>query len=270
MARNYIQLSELINNYKTAQSEDDFDSLATIPQIRDAAFAVLKELSPQFSMGFKAVRLDVNTNNYTVSLPNDFLKETLVAVLDTDNCNLIPLGRKNSINIAGDILTDSAGDALLDADGIELLSEIACTANTSLNYLYDYPYLSQRWVNPSLGRQYGAGGGNNAYGYYRFNPADNRFDLELSTSITQIVLEYQADVTMQGDPNVDTLLEEAINNGIYYRLIKRRSTVPANEKERARRDWVNQLRIARAQLRGYTKEEWLQVFRKNSQSTPRY
>lgn len=270
MARNYINLSELVNNYKTAQDESDYDRYAQIPQIRDAAFAILKELSPQFSMGFKAVRLDVNTNNYTVTLPNDFLKETLVAVLDPQSCSLIPLGKRDSMNIAGDIVTDSSGDALLDSDGIELLSEIVCTPTNIDTLFYDYPYMYQRWVNPSLGRQYGAGGGNNAYGYYRFNPQDNRFDLELSKSIDKIVLEYQADVTLQGDPSIDALLEEPISNGIYYRLIKRKNNVPANEKERARRDWNNSLRIARAQLNSLTKSEWLQQFRKNTQNIPIY
>lgn len=270
MARNYIPLSELINNYKTAQSEDDYDSYASIPQIRDSAFAILKELSPQFSMGFKAVRLDVNTNNYTVQLPVDFLKESLVGVYDENSCTVIPLGKKETINVAGDILTDSADNALLDDDGIELLSEIVCTSSQPVNYLYDYPYLAQRWFSPNLGRQYGLGGGNNAYGYYRFNAMDNRFDLELGSSINKIILEYQADVTLQGDPNVDSLLEEAVNNGIYYRLVRRKGNVPANEKERARREWNNSLRIARRQLHSNTKSEWLQSFRTNSQAIPRY
>lgn len=270
MARNYIKLSELINNYKTAQDESDYDKYASIPQLRDAAFSVLKELSPQFSMGFKAVRLDVNTNNYTVNLPNDFLKETLVSVLDTKTCTLIPLGKKDKINVSGDILKDSSGESLLDSDGIELLSNTICTPSNNSDYFYDYPYLYQRWVNPSLGRQYGQGGGNNAFGYYRFNPQDNYFNLELSKSIDKIVLEYQADVTMQGDPDVDSLLEDAIGDGIYYRLIRRKNNVPANEKERAKREWNNSLRLAKRQLNSLSKSEWLQQFRKNTQSVPIY
>lgn len=270
MARNYIYLSELINNYKTAQSEDDYDGYAEIPQIRDSAFSILKELSPQFSMGFKAIRLDVNTNNYTVQLPNDFLKETLVGVYDENTCTVLPLGRKNSINVAGDILKNSADEAILDSDGIETLSEIVCTSNLNSDFFYDYPYLAQRWFNPNMGRQYGLGGGNNAWGYYRFNEMDNRLDLELGSSINKIILEYQSDVTMQGDPKIDALLEEAVNNGIYHRLIRRKGNVPANEKERARREWNNSLRIARRQLHSNTKQEWLQIFRKNSQSIPRY
>lgn len=270
MPRNYTLLSDFINNYKTAQDQSDYDSYATIPQIRDSALAVLRELSPQFSMGFKAVRLEVNTNNYTVSLPSDFLKETFVGVLDTSTCNVIPLGRKDSINVASDYTLDSADNPVLDADGIETLTEIACTPSANLDLFYDYPYFQQRWLNPQLGRQYGQGGGNNAYGYYRFNPQDNRFDLELSSSIDKIILEYQADVSMQGDPTIDSLLEEAIGNGVYHRLIKRKNNVPANEKERARRDWLNSLRIARRQLNSYSKDEWLQLFRKNTQSIPTY
>lgn len=268
--RNYVKLSEIINNYKTSQSEDSYDKYSTIPQLRDAAFSVLKELSPQFSMGFKAVRLDVNTNNYTVALPNDFLKETLVSVLDPETCTLIPLGKRDKMNIASDYVLNSAGDPVLDADGIEELSAIVCTPDTNTDYFYDYPYLYQRWVNPSLGRQYGQGGGNNAFGYYRFNPQDNYFNLELSKSIDKIVLEYQADVTMQGDPDVDALLEDAIGDGIYYRLIRRKNNVPANEKERAKREWNNSLRLAKRQLNSLSKSEWLQQFRKNTQSVPIY
>jgi len=269
MARNLIRLSEVISNYEVERDENGYDVYANTRKIRSVAYGLLKEFSVQSNnMAYSAVRLDINTNNNTVSLPNDFLKETFVGLYDENTDRIIPLGKDDNLNIAGDVLLDNNGDALLDSDGIELLSDIQYTGNFNTTWYYDEPFFYNRYYGGGrgLGRQYGLGGGNNVYGYYRFNKQDNRFDLQVNDNITQIILEYKADVTMQEDPLIDTLIEEPLKNGIYFRLIRRLADVPMNEKLRAEKEWFNSRRIFISTKKQFTKQEALQQSRKNTQT----
>ncbi len=57
---------------------------------------------------------------------------------------------------------------------------------------------------------------------------------------------------------------------IYYRLIERKSNVPLSEKQRARAEYYNERRKASARLNTFTKEEALQVTRKNFKLSTKY
>ena len=57
---------------------------------------------------------------------------------------------------------------------------------------------------------------------------------------------------------------------MYYKLIERKSGVPANEKARARTEYYNELRKARARLSSFTKENALATIRKNFMLAPKY
>lgn len=259
-------LDNWVNNFLLSRNELDYNSYSTRPQIRDAAIRVLRDLSYSSENTYKAVRLDIVGNSHFVP-PNDFLKETFIGVLDTSTCQVLPLGRKGSLLTAGDILTDNNGDALLDSKGVELLAEISCTPSASLDLYYDSPYFYQYFYSNSLGRQYGLGGGNNIYGYYRWNNDDDRFEIETNANTTQVILEYVADINLQVNIKFDKALEGALEDGVYYMLIKRLSNVPANEKERARREWVNSRRIGLAVSKASLKQELLQMARKNNINT---
>lgn len=267
MARNLVRLSEIINNYETERDGNGYDAYASTPKIRSAAFGLLKELSVQTNtMAYKAVRLDITPSNQTVALPNDFLKISFVGLYDEHTDRIIPLGEDSSLNIAGDPLKDSSGNDLLDSNSIELLGEIEYTGNFSdTSYFYD-PFFYNYFWGTGLGRQYGRGGGNSAYGYYRYNRMDNRLELQVNADITKIILEYKADVTMQADPLIDALSEEPLKNGIYYMLIRRLADVPANEKFRAEKEWYNSRRNFISREKQPTKQEMLQRSRKNTQT----
>jgi hypothetical protein len=56
---------------------------------------------------------------------------------------------------------------------------------------------------------------------------------------------------------------------IYYKVIERKSNVPMAEKQRARSEYYNELRKARARLSTFTKEEALQVIRRNFRQSPK-
>jgi hypothetical protein len=64
--------------------------------------------------------------------------------------------------------------------------------------------------------------------------------------------------------------EEALRCYIYYKLVERKTTVPANEKNRARSEYYNERRKANARLSHFTKDEALTTIRKNFMQAPKY
>ena len=64
--------------------------------------------------------------------------------------------------------------------------------------------------------------------------------------------------------------EEALRSYIYYKLIERKSNVPANEKARAKAEYYNERRKANARMSNFTKDEALKVIRKNFRQAPKY
>ena len=93
--------------------------------------------------------------------------------------------------------------------------------------------------------------------------------MENNSGITEIVLEYIADPARAENPQVHIYAEEALRQYIYYRLIERKSSVPANEKARARQEYYNERRKANARIKSFTKEELLKTIRKNSKQSPK-
>ncbi len=57
---------------------------------------------------------------------------------------------------------------------------------------------------------------------------------------------------------------------IYYKIIERKSSVPANEKARARQEYYNEYRKANARLKSVSKDEILRTIRKNFRQSPKY
>ena len=84
-----------------------------------------------------------------------------------------------------------------------------------------------------------------------------------------MVIEYVADEARSTNPSVHLYAESALRAFIYYKLIERKSVVPANEKMRARAEYYNERRLANARLKAFSKEEALKTIRKNFQQSPK-
>ena len=102
------------------------------------------------------------------------------------------------------------------------------------------------------------------------NLQENRIEIGEVSNISEIVLEYIADQSRASNPDVHVYAEEALRCYMYYKLIERKSGVPANEKARARTEYYNELRKARARLSSFTKENALATIRKNFMLAPKY
>ena len=120
-----------------------------------------------------------------------------------------------------------------------------------------------------MGRLYGVGGGY-AVGEYRLNLDDNRIEIKMESSGSEVVLEYIADEARSTDPEVHVYAEEALRCYIYYKAVERKSSVPANEKARARAEFYNERRKANARLSNFTKQEALATIRRNFKQAPKY
>ena len=127
------------------------------------------------------------------------------------------------------------------------------------NYLYE----------GGVGRLYGIGGGH-GIGEYRINLDQNRIEISANSNVSEVVMEYIGDEARSGDPSVHVYAEEALRAYMYYKLIEKKSTVPANEKARARAEYYNERRLANARLSNFTKEEALKTIRKNYKLSPKF
>ena len=97
----------------------------------------------------------------------------------------------------------------------------------------------------------------------------NRIELDTNSSYGEVVLEYIADEAKSSNPTVHIYAEEALRAYIYYKVIERKSNVPMGEKQRARSEYYNELRKANARLSTFSKDEALQVIRRNFRQSPK-
>ena len=139
------------------------------------------------------------------------------------------------------------------------------SGNGDLDHFIFENYLFQG----GIGRLYGLGGGHLA-GEYRINLDQNRIEIDTDSGSSEIVLEYIADEARSTNPVIHVYAEEALRSYMYYKLCERKSTVPANEKARARREYYNARRLAKARLSNFSKDEALKTIRKNYLLAPKY
>ena len=113
-------------------------------------------------------------------------------------------------------------------------------------------------------------GGSQYFGQFRVNLDQNRIELSTESGVTEVVIEYVADEARSKNPSVHVYAEEALMAYMYYRIIERKASVPANEKARARQEYYNERRKANARIKSFTKEEALKTIRKNYKQSPKF
>jgi hypothetical protein len=134
---------------------------------------------------------------------------------------------------------------------------------------YDF-YIFENYIfQGGIGRMYGLGGGH-LRGEYRINLDQNRIEISTDSVTSEVVLEYIADEARSGNPVIHVYAEEALRCYIYYKLCERKANVPANEKARARAEYYNERRKAKARLSNFSKEEALKTIRQNFKMAPKY
>jgi hypothetical protein len=282
MAHNKIKLSQVIKDFIVTLDGDDYASNASDYAIRNFALRGIREIGFDLGKKVRSLKLSIESND-TVALPDDFVDLTKIGVVDEDGIVRV-FGENKNINYSRRYETVADDDSgyvynqweqgdlkILNNKIVDRVDDKTSTAGSSspdddnLDYYIFENYIYQG----GLGRLYGTGGGHLA-GSYRLNLDQNRIEVETNSGYSEVVIEYVADEARSYDPEVHAYAEEALRSYIYYKIIERKSSVPANEKARARAEYYNERRKANARLSNFTKEEALKTIRKNFIQAPKY
>ena len=276
MAFDKVKLSQIIKDFILTLDGDDYAANVSDFAIRNFALRGIREIGFDLGKKIKSLKRTINDND-TIDLPDDYVDIVKLGIVD-DQGIIRVFGQNKNINYSekyktGSNTSQSAAGPLDITANLVTDTEPSKTAtdnnsagtDDNLDYYVFENYLYQG----GLGRLYGTGGGHLA-GEYRVNLDQNRIEIETNSGYSEAVIEYVADEARSTDPEVHVYAEEALRAYMYYKIIERKSSVPANEKTRARAEYYNERRKANARLSNFTKEEALKTIRKNFTQAPKY
>ena len=270
MARNTTTIDQIVNDFILTRDEDDFAANVSEVTIRNYALRGVREMGFDILKRIKSVKLSVNQSNWTVELPDDFVDMAKIGYVGSDGLIYV-FGENKNINYSRAYVLDS-GNNPIDSDGDGVYDRVdakdGATNNSSLSAYDTYIFRNYTYA-ASNGRLYGLGGGQYS-GEYRINYEQNRIEIASTDGITEVVIEYIADEALSSNPTVHKYAEDALRSYIYYKIVERKTNVPANEKMRARQEYYNERRLANARIKSFSKEEALKTNRKNYRQSPKY
>jgi len=269
MARNLITVSQVVNDFILTLEGDDYANNASDTLIHNYALRGIREMGFDLLQRVRSLKLSTTTND-TVELPDDFVDLVKIGIVDTDGLVHV-FGENKNINYSQKYKTDTAGNRL-DSDGDGIFDREDSKGGESTRGLFggdDFIVFSNYIYQNNIGQIYGLGGGFYE-GEYRLNLDQNRIELSIDATVSEVVIEYIADEARSVNPTVHVQAEEALRSYIYYRLIERKSSVPMAEKNRARAEYYNERRKANARLKAFSKEEALKTIRKNFKQSPKF
>ena len=269
MARNLVTVSEVVSDFIMSLEGDDFAKNVSDTLVHNYALRGIREMGFDMLQRVRSVKLSVAAND-TVALPDDFVSLSKVGIVGSDGLVQV-LTRNPNINISQKYKTTSGG-TVIDSNGDGVADRVDSktpTNDVDIINNNDYITFSNYVYQNNVGQLYGLGGGIYA-GEYRLNHDQNRIEISASDEINEVVIEYIADEARSDNPTVHIMAEEALRAYIYYKIISRKSNVPAGEKARARAEYFNELRRANSRLKSFTKEDALQVIRTNFKQAPKY
>lgn len=268
MARNLVTVDQVVNDFILTLDSDDFASNASDIAIRNLALRGIREMGFDMLNRVRSIKLTKNAND-TVDLPDDFVSLIKIGVVGGDGFVYV-FGENKNINISQKYLEDAAGN-LIDSDGDGVYDRVDSKGGVTGSGVFNddnYVVFSNYIYQNNVGQIYGLGGGF-YQGQYRVNNDQNRIELSQG-GYDEVVIEYVADEARSVNPTIQVEAEEALRSYIYLKLIERKSSVPAAEKNRARAEYYNERRKANARLKSFSMEEALKTIRKNTKQAPKY
>ena len=281
MARNTVPLNQIISDFLITMADDDYASMASDIQVRTHALRGIREIGFDMSNKIKSIKIEVNSSNNTVELPDDFVDLSKVGVVGSDGIVYV-LGQNKNINQSrayanaiGTKVGSSADAVDSDGDGVYDRIDSKSATNSGNPGASDdvtqgfNSFIFRNYVYGASNGLYGIGGGH-MFGNFRLNLDQNRIELESNHDIGEVVIEYLADEARSKNPSVHVYIEEALMAYMYYKIIERKASVPANEKARARQEYYNERRKANARMKSFSKDDALQTIRKNYKQAPKF
>lgn len=274
---NYVTLRQVMDDFVLTMDVDDHISNVNDAMLRNVALRGIREFGFDVTARIKSLKRAINANN-TIDLPSDYVDLVKIGIVGADGTVYV-LNQNKNINYSRKLsdtttpVDDKGGPMYLTQNQVENREDDK-TSTTGADVLSsDDPFESYVFRNyiyeNTLGGLYGIGGGH-GMGEYRINLDQNRIELDTSSDITEVIIEYVADEARSSNPLIHVYAEEALRAYMYYKLCERKSTVPANEKMRARSEYYNERRKAKARLGNFTRDEALRTIRKNFKQAPKY
>jgi hypothetical protein len=247
MSQETVSINQIVNDFILTLGSDDYASNVSDTTLRNFALRGIREMGFDMLKRIKTTELTVNTTLGTVTLPVDFVGMTKLGVLGSDGL-LYSFVENPNLNLLKSEPANEIPDYMQGFDSYVYRNYISQTTN---------------------GRLYGLGGGQGA-GQYRINFEQNRIELSLNVGADSVIIEYVGDEAKATNPSVNVFAEEALRAYMYYRIIERKSNVPANEKARARQEYYNERRKANSRLKSFGKNDALSMLRRNFKLSPKY
>lgn len=270
MARNLVPISDVVNDFILSVTDDDYANDVSNTLVNNYALRGLREMGFDVLQVVKSLKLSVNTSLGTVDLPDDFVDIVKIGIVGSDGLVYV-FGQNKNINMSQAYKTDVNGNPIdSDSDGVyDRVNDKSKPELISAFRGYE-SYVFQNYLDENTyGSLYGLGGGHYS-GEYRINYEQNRIEIASSDNYTEVIIEYIADQARSVNPAIHIYAENALRSYIYYRLVERKSSVPYNEKMRARQEYYNERRLANARLKSFSKEEALKTIRKNFKLSPKH
>ena len=274
---NYVTLRQVIDDFVITMDVDDHISNVNDAMLRNVALRGIREFGFDVSARVKSLKDTIGSNN-TLTLPSDYVDIVKVGIVGGDGVVYV-LNQNKNINYSRKVsatqvtIDDKGGPMYLSQNEVENREDDKTSTAGAAVLSGDDPFESYVFRNyiyeNTLGGLYGIGGGH-GMGEYRINLDQNRLELDTSSDISEVVIEYIADEARSSNPLIHVYAEEALRAYMYYKMCERKSTVPANEKMRARSEYYNERRKAKARLGNFTREEALRTIRKNFKQAPKY
>lgn len=114
MSHNKVKLSQIIRDFILTSDSDDFANNVSDSAIRNFALRGIREIGFDLGKSTKSLKLDINSSNNTVSLPDDFVDLSKIGVVGSDGLVYVFTQNKN-LNMSRRMQT--ATDTSLDDQG---------------------------------------------------------------------------------------------------------------------------------------------------------
>jgi hypothetical protein len=231
--RNYITLDSVINEY-IDESEQSIHKYAKLYNI---AYRGMERLGLDFFYKIKSVKIAVDTTNYTVKLPNDYVSYTKIGVLNAKG-EIIPLKFNSKMTFFGDMMADR--QALTDD-------------NTLVDwYQQDIPIFYNYWDGYGFTNIYGIPSGSPNVGSFNIDDANGVVLLNQNFYYDYLMIEYLSSPDPQQQFMIPLHFREAMLAWLAWRDIasmpNTRKGALGDKRERER-NYYNQRRLANAQFK---------------------
>ena len=231
--RNYITLDSVINEY----IDDSEQSIHKYAKLYNIAYRGMERLGLDFFYKIKSVKIAVDTTNYTVQLPNDYVSYTKIGVLNAKG-EIIPLKFNSKMTFFGDMM----------ANRQELTED-----NTLVDwYQQDVPIFYNYWDGYGFTNIYGIPSGSPNVGSFNIDDANGVVLLNQNFYYDYLMIEYLSSPDPQQQFMIPLHFREAMLAWLAWRDIasmpNTRKGALGDKRERER-NYYNQRRLANAQFK---------------------